>query len=155
MIMADEKVYVIPLKAEVLKSARDKRTKRAVNTIRRFLVKHTKAKKVSISQKINEAIWKHSRQKPPNVIKLRVKIQDGVAVTRAMDEMFIEKAKEEPKSIKELVDKVQSEPKVPDEAPAKGEPKDLKDLVKEADSKPAKKKAKAGSKHETPKKASK
>jgi ribosomal protein L31E len=114
----DEKVYIIPLREEARKSPRNKRAKRAINTIRRFLAKHTKIEKVSISGKINETIWASGRHGYPKDVKVRVKIIDGVAVTKAMDEMFIEKAKEEKKPV---VDKAVSEPEVAEKADAKKE----------------------------------
>ena len=44
-------------------------------------------------------------------------VEDGIAVAKAMDEMFIEKAKEEPKGkLEQLRDKVTSVPRIPDKA---------------------------------------
>jgi ribosomal protein L31E len=143
----DEKVYVIPLRGEAMKSARNKRAKRAINTIRRFLAKHMKIEKVSISGKINESIWASGRHGYPKDVKVRVKIIDGVAVTKAMDEMFIEKAKGEKKPV---VDKVVSEPEVPEKAENKEEHKHAEPHAEHKLEKKAPEKKAA--KHETAKK---
>jgi len=115
--MADETVYIIPLKSGYHKAVRNNRATRSVNVIREYLIRHTKAESASISPRINQALWSSSRQKPPKSIKVRVKIEDNVAVAKAMDEMFIEKAKEESKSrLEKMRDKVTSQPGVLDKA---------------------------------------
>jgi ribosomal protein L31E len=170
--MADERVYVIPLREEARKSPRNMKANRSMNGIRRFVSRHAKVQDVKVSEKINQAIWSSGRQKTPGKIKVRVRVDDGVAYVKAMDEMFIEKAAKREKKIE--TDKVVSEPalkegnkppsgnvaeNVPEEKPAarksgaEKKPVHGKQTdVEEQPSKPENKKAKAeGPSQETPK----
>lgn len=145
----EERVYVIPLRSSVSKAARDKRTGKAVRTVRDFLIRHTGAERVNVSQKINQTLWKSSRQRPPKSIQVRVRVDDGTAIVKTMNEMFIEKAKEEPKGrLEQLRDKVTSQPKVPDNVPGKKGPEKEKEEAKE---KPAEKKIEKPEKEAAPK----
>ena len=130
--MADERVYVIPLRGEARKSPRDQRANRTINGIRKFVSRHSKVKDVKVSEKINQAIWSSSRQKPPGKVKVRVRVDDGVAYVKAMDEMFVEKAKREKKI---EADKAVSEPEVKEGAEEKPSSKKA-----EAKNEPAQKK---------------
>ncbi len=68
-----ERDYIVPL-SSVYWLGRSKRAKRAVNVLRRFVVKHMKAEDVYIDQEVNEAIWSRSIEKPPRKIAIHVGI---------------------------------------------------------------------------------
>ena len=73
--MAEEKIYNVPLRNNWKKVPKWRRGKRASTHLRQFLLKHTNAKDVKISNFLNEAIWKHGGENPPG--KVRVKVTEG------------------------------------------------------------------------------
>ncbi len=77
--MAEERIYVIPLRKEFMKAPSYKRSKRAISAIRTFLIRHMKAEEVKIGKYLNLEIFKHGRKNPP--IKVKVKaIKDKIKI---------------------------------------------------------------------------
>ena len=97
--MADEKIYVIPLRRDFLKAPKYKRTERAISTIREFLIRHTKAEQVKIGKYLNLEIWKHGRKNPPGKIKVKVLKQDNITKVELIDKPF-EEVKKQPEEDK-------------------------------------------------------
>lgn len=95
--LADERIYTIPLKREVLKSPRVKRSPRAIRTIHAFLERHMKSDDIRISQKVNEAVWIRGIHKPPAKIKVKAKREGETVYALLPDEVFEIKKKEEKK----------------------------------------------------------
>ena len=124
--VSGERIYVIPLRG-CLKVPRGRRAERAVNEIRGFLLKNTKASGIRISEKLNEAMWKGGYSRPPSRIRVKVKIEGEVVKAMLPDE--IETKKEEKKgragSLKERVMSLgkggsgSAKPDKPDETPEK------------------------------------
>ncbi len=78
-MMEKEQVYTIPLRS-VKRTARWKRSKRAIKDVRAYLVRHMKTdvENVKLDRTINEAIWKRGAQKPPRRIRVRaIRFEDG------------------------------------------------------------------------------
>ncbi len=103
-----ERTYVIPLRRGWLKAPRYKRAKKAVNTVKEFLVRHMKSEDVRLGTYLNLEIWKHGMKNPPSRVKVNV-VKDDKGVVRA--ELFgapvVEEKKEEKKGIvKKMVEKV-------------------------------------------------
>jgi len=74
----EERIYTIPLR-DAKKVARWKRSKRAVEEVRKFLRRHTKASVIVIDPALNEKIWERGAEKPPSKIRVRAKmLEDGV-----------------------------------------------------------------------------
>ncbi len=71
-----ERTYNVPLRKEFLKVPRWRRTKKAVDALRQFLVKHMKSEKVKLGKELNEEIWKHGIRNPPHHIKVNVTKDD-------------------------------------------------------------------------------
>jgi large subunit ribosomal protein L31e len=74
-----ERVYTIPLR-EVKTAPRWKRSKRAVDEVRKYLARHmkTSVEDVKIASDLNEAIWARGGQKPPSRVRVKaVKFDDG------------------------------------------------------------------------------
>lgn len=93
-VKQEEKVLIIPLRHQSRKSAKNMRKNRAVREIRIFLARHmkTEASKVSISQQLNEFLWKGGLHNTPAKIKVRVSTdEEGKVSARLLDE------KEKPK----------------------------------------------------------
>lgn len=77
--MAEEKIYNVPLRNKWISVPKWRRSKRASNCLREFLLKHTKSEDVKIGKWLNEAIWKHGGENPPGKVKVKVtEDKDGV-----------------------------------------------------------------------------
>lgn len=77
---ASEQIYTIPLR-EVKEYPAWKRSNKAIKVIREYLSKHMKVDedKIKISAEVNETVWEHGIQKPPNKIRVKaVRSEDGV-----------------------------------------------------------------------------
>ena len=73
----EERIYIIPLR-DVLRSPRWKRCNTAVKDIRAYLAKHMKSEDVRLDRSINEKVWEHGSEKPPQKIRVRaMKMEDG------------------------------------------------------------------------------
>ena len=139
---ADERIYTIPLRSAWLKTPRNKRTKKSVNTIRLFLKRHMHSDVIKMSQSLNEALWYRGIEKPPGKIKVKARRnKEGIVWARLPTELDIEdkgdksrigklkervagtplekkveqmeRAKERKESIKEKKEAVKEEPKQP------------------------------------------
>ncbi len=98
-VQKEDKVVIIPLRHRSRKSAKNMRKNRAVSEIRLFLARHMKveASNVSISQQLNESLWKGGLHNTPSKIKVRVSTdEEGKILVRLLDEK--EKPKAEKKS---------------------------------------------------------
>lgn len=67
-----ERVYVIPLRREFLKTPRWRRAKKAVATVRAYLLKHTKMETVKLGRWLNETVWGKGARHPPGKITVKV-----------------------------------------------------------------------------------
>jgi large subunit ribosomal protein L31e len=77
---ATEQIYTIPLR-EVKEYPAWKRSNKAIKVIREYLSKHMKVDedKIKISGELNENVWQHGIQKPPNKIRVKaVRSDEGV-----------------------------------------------------------------------------
>ncbi len=89
-----ERIVAIPLRAGWLKKARNDRTKRAIYEIKQYAFRHTDAGEVKVSKLVNELLWQYGIQKPPNKLKVKLSVSEGIAKVMLPDE------KEEPKEEK-------------------------------------------------------
>jgi ribosomal protein L31E len=69
---AEEKIITVNLRKGLKESPRWNRAKKATANLRKILKRHTKAEKIKIDKKVNEAIWRKSIERP--AYKLRLKI---------------------------------------------------------------------------------
>src|SRR4030043_454838 len=95
----EEKVLIIPLRHKARRSAKNKRMNRSVREIKLFLAKHmgTELSNVSISQQLNEFLWKGGFHNPPSKIRVKVSSdEEGNVLARLVDEK--EKPRKEKKS---------------------------------------------------------
>lgn len=93
----EEKILIIPLRKECRKSSRNMRKNRSVREIKAFLSRHMKTvpSKVSISQQLNESLWKGGLHNNQARIKVKVSSdEEGKVFARLMEE------KEKPKKAK-------------------------------------------------------
>lgn len=66
--------YVVPLRKGWIKTPRWRRSKRAVDSLRNFIIRHTKVDNVRISNWVNEELWKNGGKNPPGKIEVNAKI---------------------------------------------------------------------------------
>jgi len=106
--MALERTYTIPLRRGWLKAQRYKRAKKAVNTVKEFLVRHMKSEDVRLGTNLNLEIWKHGIRNPPSRVKVNVSKDDkGVVRAELFGAPIVEEKKEEKKGIvKKIAEKV-------------------------------------------------
>lgn len=92
--MADlERTYNIPLRKSVQRKPIYKRTKKAVNTVRDFLMKHMKADTVKLGPALNKELWKNGIRNPPHHVKVVAKKKDDVVTAELVGFEYIDKAK--------------------------------------------------------------
>jgi len=104
-----ERTYVVPLRKGWLKASRYRRAKKAVNTLREFLVKHMKSDDVRLMPELNLEIWKHGMKNPPSRVKINVSKDDkGVVKAQLFGKPMAQEVKEEKKKglMKKVVEKV-------------------------------------------------
>ncbi|MBW3011818.1 60S ribosomal protein L31 [Candidatus Woesearchaeota archaeon] len=78
--MADklERTYNVPLRSGFIKVPAYKKAKKAVNTMKEFMIKHMKAEEVKIGPELNKKLWKHGIKNPPHHVKVTAVKEDGV-----------------------------------------------------------------------------
>lgn len=78
--MAEERIYVVPIRKVKKIVPRWKRAPRAARFVREFIAKHTKADEVIIGTDVNEKIWERGIEKPPSKLRVRVTIEEREGV---------------------------------------------------------------------------
>jgi large subunit ribosomal protein L31e len=114
-----ERTYTIPLRKGWLKASKYRRAKKAVNTLREFLVKHMKSDDVRLMPELNLEVWKHGMRNPPSRVKVNVSKDDkGVVKAQLFGVPMVQEVKEEKKGIvKKLAEKMTGKEAKPAEAP--------------------------------------
>ncbi|MGB9729742.1 MAG: 50S ribosomal protein L31e [Thermoprotei archaeon] len=81
----EERLYNIPLSV-AYNVPKTIRAERAVRELIHFVKRHTKTEHVYVSEKVNEALWKYSIEKPPRHIRVLVIIteEDGEKISRVL-----------------------------------------------------------------------
>ena len=77
-----KRTYNIPLRKEFLKTARRRRTKKAVIAVKEFLRKHMKSEDVKLGKYLNLKLWEHGMKNPPHHIKVEA-VKDDKDIVRA------------------------------------------------------------------------
>ncbi len=73
--MSEKQVHVIPLR-DAWKGSRLRRTKSAIRLIKEYAERHTKVKRVIISENISKAIWAKGIQNPPRRLRVELVKED-------------------------------------------------------------------------------
>jgi large subunit ribosomal protein L31e len=94
--IANEREYIIPLRREILKVPRHKRTPKAVKAIKQFLAKHMRIQdrdvsKIKLDDFLNKELWHRGIKNPPTKIKVLAK-RDGEVIRVTLVDLS-EKAK--------------------------------------------------------------
>jgi len=101
----NEATYTIPLRKEVLKVAKYDRLKKAVITVKAFLIKHVKSTNIWLGPELNKKLHEKGRKNIPGKIQIKVlKDQDkfkaelvGFPIPLEKDKEEKDKKKKEPK----------------------------------------------------------
>ncbi len=114
-----ERTYIIPLRKGWLKASKYRRAKKAVNTLREFLVKHMKSEDVRLMPELNLEIWKHGMRNPPSRVKVNVSKDDkGVVKAQLFGVPMAQEVKKEKKGlVKKLAEKITGKEAKPAETP--------------------------------------
>ncbi len=157
-----EREYVIPLRKKWAKTARYKKTNKAIKSIKEFLVRHMKIRdrdlnKIKLDKSLNEFVWSRGIRKPPSKIKVKV-IQEGELVRVELAELpealkfkkarLEKREKKADKAVKKKKEKIEEPEKAAEEEEKKKESEVKKSAVVEAGEKMAKKASKEV-KHQT------
>ncbi|MCO6041455.1 50S ribosomal protein L31e [Thermococcus alcaliphilus] len=78
--MAEERIYVVPIRKVKKIVPRWKRAPRAARFVREFIARHTKADEVIIGTDVNEKIWERGIEKPPSKLRVKVTIEEKEGV---------------------------------------------------------------------------
>jgi len=101
--MADEKIFIIPLRKSVNKKPLYQRAKKAVTTIREYIRRHMKVKEVKVGPYLNSKIWERGSRHPPGKIKVKSIIEDGKALVELPEFEFVKKKEEKKETLKEKI----------------------------------------------------
>jgi len=122
-----ERTYNVPLRRRWRYAPRYKKAKKAVTTLKEFIIKHMKPAKdekgrilLKIGKYANDEIWKHGMKNPPHHIKVDSKKDEKGLVTVELtgapkEEEKKPKKKEEKKETKEEVEKKEKQKEALDE----------------------------------------
>lgn len=144
-----EQILILNLRRGFIKVPTWRKSKRAMDEIRKQIAHYTKAKEVTLSKYINEYVWAHGAKNPPPKIKLKLDVNKEKKTAKAELFELPEKAKRE------------LEKQIKAEAAAKAVEKAAEKPVSEtpteaaAEAKPAEKEKPAGTKKEEPAKETK
>lgn len=144
--MADKKSekreYNIPLRKAFEKAPKYKRAKKAINTVKEFLMKHMKVDEVKLGKNINLKMWEHGIKNPPHHIKVTVFVEDGVAKAELVGFDYNEPTSKDKEVLEEKVTKKDSK-KAAKEEVVEAKAEEVKDeAVEETEEKADKKEAK-------------
>lgn len=145
-----EREYTIPLRREINKVARYRKSEKAIKAIKEFLVRHMKVydrdvKKIKIDRYVNEGIWHRGIRNPPAKIKVKaikdsetgiVKVElaeypNNLKFKKAREEKTEEKSREKKKKKTEKTPSTSEETKTETEEKEK-ENEEKKEAVIEA-----------------------
>lgn len=103
-----ERVYVVPLRKHFRKAPKYKRSKRAMNALKAFIVKHMKTPDIKIGKELNEVIYANGFKNPPHKVKIGVVKEDNIAKANIEGTPYKDFKPQEAKKPESMVDKLQS-----------------------------------------------
>ncbi len=94
-----ERNYVVPLRQYWRMAPRYKRAKRAVNGLRRFVIRHMKVSEVKIGKELNDFILERGQRKPPARVQVTIVKEDMIGKVNIMGIPYSKEVKEEKKKL--------------------------------------------------------
>jgi large subunit ribosomal protein L31e len=141
-----EREYTIPLRKQIGKVPRYRKTEKAVKAVKEFLVRHMKIydrdlSKIKLDKYLNELLWLRGIRNPPHQVKVRAIKEGDIVKVEAVDlpqNLKFKKIREErtEKKASEVGEKKKAEKKEekteePKEGAEKEEDKEKKEEMKE------------------------
>ncbi len=74
--VGEKRTYIIPLRREFLKVPRWRKSKRAIDALQAYILRHTKVENIKLSNLVNQEVWKHGGKNPPSKVKVEVTIEN-------------------------------------------------------------------------------
>jgi len=71
-----ERTYNVPLRRGFGQAAKNKKAKRAVTTLRKFISRHMKSKDIKIGRHLNMKLWERGIKNPPHHVKVEARKED-------------------------------------------------------------------------------
>jgi len=103
-----ERTYNVPLRSGFRNTARYKKTKKAVTTLREFLAQHMKSDKILIGRNLNKFLWKDGIKNPPHHVKVTViKEDDGTVKAELLGFKYEHMTKAEKEAVKDKKEKAE------------------------------------------------
>ncbi len=138
-----ERTYNVPLRRRWHYAPKYKRAKKAITTLRVFLIKHMKPGadekdriQLKIGKYLNDEIWKRGMRNPPHHVKVDVKKDEKGLVTVELTGAPVEEKKEEKKPKKEE-EKAKKEEEKEEVEKKEKQKQALEELKKQETEKPA------------------
>ena len=148
--MAEEKIFTMNLRREILKKPHHQRAKRAVNATIDYIKRHMKVNEVKIGKNLNDLLWSRGNRNPPMRVKVKSIIEEGYARVELPEFEFGKKKEEKKETLKEKI-LGKKEPETAKEKIIEEKEKEIKEeqeLVKEGALKSVEKQKKGFSKEE-------
>ena len=148
--MAEEKIFTMNLRKEILKKPHHQRAKRAVNATIDYIKRHMKVSEVKVGKNLNDLLWSRGNRNPPTRVKVKSVIEEGYARVELPEFEFGKKKEEKKETLKEKI-LGKKEPETAKEKIIEEKEKEIKEeqeLVKEGALKSVEKQKKGFSKEE-------
>ena len=134
--MADEKIFIISLRKEVLKTPIYKRAKKAISTVKNYIKKHLKVEEVKLGENLNKKIWEKGSKKPPGKIKVKAIKEENLAKVELPEFPFPERKKKEEKTKEKILPQTEKQKEEQEEQKLLEEGKAKKRIKKQKEIKP-------------------
>ena len=146
--MAEEKLFTMNLRREILKKPHHQRSKRAVKAAGDYIKRHMKVSEVKIGKNLNDLLWSRGNRNPPTRIKVKSMIEEGYARVELPEFEFEKKKEGKKETLKEkILGKKEEKPETAKEKIIEEKEKEIKEeqeLVKEGEVKSIEKQKKQG-----------
>lgn len=133
--MAEEKIFTMNLRKEILKKPHHQRAKRAVNATIDYIKRHMKVSEVKIGKNLNDLLWSRGNRNPPMRVKVKSIIEEGYARVELPEFEFEKKKEEKKETLKEkILGKKEEKPETAKEKIIEEKEKEIREeneLVKE------------------------
>lgn len=97
-----ERTYNVPLRSGFRNTAKYKKTKKAITTLKEFLSRHMKSDKILIGKNLNQYLWKNGIKNPPHHVKITaIKEDDGTVKAELLGFKYEHMTKAEREAVKE------------------------------------------------------
>jgi len=101
--MAEEKIFTMNLRKEILKKPHHQRAKRAVNATIDYIKRNMKVSEVKIGKNLNDLLWSRGNRNPPMRVKVKSIMEENYARVELPEFEFEKKKEEKKETLKEKI----------------------------------------------------